>query len=52
MVYSAGQGLSYSELKAMDFYEYTEAVEARVMWQTEWNPKPTPPAPPRRFKRR
>ena len=34
----AGNGLTYAELKNMDFAEYREAVEARLMWQDEWNP--------------
>jgi hypothetical protein len=34
----AGNGLTYAELKSMDFAEYREAVEARLMWQDEWNP--------------
>lgn len=43
MVYAAGPGLTYAELRAMDFYEYVEAVEARIIWQEEWNPKPATP---------
>ena len=34
----AGNGLTYAELKNIDFAEYREAVEARLMWQDEWNP--------------
>jgi hypothetical protein len=43
MVYAAGPGLTYTELKAMDLREYAEAVEARLIWQKEWNPKPPTP---------
>jgi len=31
-----GNGISYTELKNMDFAEYSEAVEARLLWQNEW----------------
>ena len=34
----AGSGITYSELKEMDLREYREAVEARLLWQGEWNP--------------
>ena len=27
-------GISYSELKAMDIYEFIEAEQARILWQT------------------
>lgn len=37
MVFAAGPGLTYSELKAMDLAEYREAVEARLLWQNEWS---------------
>ena len=29
-------GISYSELKAMDLYDFAEAEQARILWQTEW----------------
>ncbi len=32
-------GISYSELKAMDLYEFAEAEQARLLWQGEWNKK-------------
>ena len=32
-------GISYSELKAMDIYEFMEAEQARILWQTDWNKK-------------
>ena len=36
MVFCMG-GISYSELKAMDIYEFMEAEQARILWQTDWN---------------
>lgn len=30
-------GVSYTELKAMDLYEFSEAEQARLLWQDEWN---------------
>jgi len=39
MVYAAGLGVSHAELTAMDFAEYLEAEEARLIWQVEWNKK-------------
>ncbi len=38
MVYT-GRGLTYTELKGMDMAEYREAVEARVLYNTEWMPQ-------------
>lgn len=35
MVFSMG-GISYSELKTMDLFEFSEAEQARIIWQTEW----------------
>lgn len=35
MVY-AGNGITYTELRAMDMAEYREAVEARILYNTEW----------------
>lgn len=35
MVYN-GNGISYTELKAMDMAEYCEAVEAKFLYNTEW----------------
>ena len=32
-------GVSYSELQAMDLYEFNEAEQARLLWQTKWNKK-------------
>lgn len=32
-------GISYTELAAMDLYEFTEAEQARLLWQEEWNKK-------------
>ena len=32
-------GISYTELKAMDLYEYAEAEQARLLWQDVWNKK-------------
>jgi len=32
-------GISYSELKVMDLYEFAEAEQARFLWQNEWNKK-------------
>ena len=32
-------GISYSELKAMDLFDFAEAEQARIHWQTEWNKK-------------
>lgn len=34
MVYS-GNGISYTELKAMDLAEFNEAVEAKIILQKE-----------------
>ena len=35
MVYG-GNGLSYQELREMDMADYREAVEARILYNTEW----------------
>jgi hypothetical protein len=32
-------GISYTELKEMDLFEFTEAEQARLLWQNEWNKK-------------
>ncbi len=32
-------GVSYSELKTMDLYEFSEAEQARLLWQDEWTKK-------------
>lgn len=32
-------GLTYTELKAMDIYEFAEAEQARILWLNEWNKK-------------
>lgn len=32
-------GISYSELKAMDIYEFVEAEQAHILWQTTWTKK-------------
>ncbi len=32
-------GISYSELKAMDLFDFAEAEQARILWQNEWNKK-------------
>jgi len=39
MVYG-GCGVSYTELSQMDLYAFTEAEQARLLWQGEWNKKP------------
>ena len=38
MVFAAGPGLTYSDLRGMDLAEYREAVEARILFNTEWKP--------------
>ncbi len=38
MVFCMG-GISYTELKAMDLYEFAEAEQARLLWQDKWNKK-------------
>jgi len=30
-------GISYSELKGMDLYEFAEAEQARLLWQDVWS---------------
>lgn len=32
-------GVSYSELRAMDLFDFVEVEQARILWQTEWNKK-------------
>lgn len=32
-------GISYSELKAIDLFDFAEAEQAHILWQTEWNKK-------------
>jgi hypothetical protein len=32
-------GVTYSELKAADLYEFAEAEQARLLWQDKWNKK-------------
>lgn len=34
-------GVSYAELSAMDLYEFAEAEQARLLWQSVWNKKPS-----------
>ena len=36
MVFCMG-GISYSELKEMDLYEFAEAEQARILWQNDWS---------------
>ena len=38
MVFCMG-GINYTELKNMDLYEFTEAEQARILWQDVWNKK-------------
>lgn len=38
MVY-AGTGLTYSDLRGMDLADFREAVEAKILYNTEWKPK-------------
>ena len=33
-----GPGLSYSDLRGMDLGEFREAVEAKILFNTEWKP--------------
>jgi len=35
MVFSMG-GISYTELRGMDLFEFAEAEQARLLWQNEW----------------
>lgn len=35
MVFCMG-GVSYTELKTMDLFEFAEAEQARILWQNEW----------------
>ena len=30
-------GISYTELKEMDLYDFMEAEQARIMWQEDWS---------------
>lgn len=39
MTFSMG-GVSYAELNAMDLYEFSEAEQARILWQSVWNKRP------------
>ena len=39
MVFTGIEGPTYTEIKAMDFSEYNEFLEARLLWQSEWKPK-------------
>jgi len=32
-------GISYSELKEMDLFEFAEAEQARLLWQDKWAKK-------------
>ena len=32
-------GVSYTELKQMDLYEFHEAEQARLLWQDKWSKK-------------
>lgn len=32
-------GISYTELKEMDLYEFAEAEQALRLWQREWHQK-------------
>lgn len=32
-------GVSYTELRAMDLFDFAEVEQARILWQTEWNTK-------------
>lgn len=38
MVFCMG-GVSYSELKEMDIFEFVEAEQARLLWQNTWSKK-------------
>ena len=38
---SVCDGLSYTELKNMDLYEFAEAEQARLLWQDVWSKKKT-----------
>ena len=38
MVFCSG-GLNYTELSTMDLYAFSEAEQARFLWQDEWNKK-------------
>lgn len=31
------EGISYTELKSMDLYEFAEAEQARLLWQDVWS---------------
>lgn len=33
-----GPGLSYADLRGMDLGEFREAVEAQILFNTEWKP--------------
>jgi hypothetical protein len=47
-----GAGISHAELETMDFFHYSEAVEARLLYQDEWTPKPQTLAAHRYYRRR
>lgn len=32
-------GVSYSELREMDLFDFAEVEQARILWQTEWSKK-------------
>lgn len=34
-------GISYTELSQMDLYAFSEAEQARLLWQDVWNKKPS-----------
>lgn len=36
MAFAMG-GVSYTELKNMDLYEFAEAAQARALWAEEWS---------------
>lgn len=36
MVFANG-GVSFTELRRMDAWDYQEACAARILWQEEWN---------------
>ena len=37
MLVFTGSGLTYTDIKGMDLGEYTEAIEARILFNTEWS---------------
>ncbi len=40
LVFSMG-GVSYTELAAMDLYDFNEVEQARLLWQNTWSKKNT-----------